>query len=108
MKRDFSESRRALLRRSTLALLTVGGAAMLPHARLRADEAARVSEEDATAKSLGYVHDATKAQRASPNDFCHNCRYFKGDEKTEWARCDLFPGKEVKATGWCKVWAKKG
>lgn len=110
MKRDFDPSRRSLLRRSTVALLTAGGAAaLLPHAQVLADEGNRVSEDDPVAKSLNYVHDATQAQgRASPNDFCHNCRYFKGDENTEWARCDLFPGKEVKATGWCKVWVKKG
>ena len=108
MKDDFSPSKRILLQRSALALVTLGGSALLPHARLRAAEAARLSEDDPTAKAMSYVHDATKAQRASPTDFCHNCRYFKGDEKTEWAPCDLFPGKEVKSAGWCKVWAKKG
>lgn len=108
MKRHFSASKRILLRRSALALLTLGGSVLLPHARLRAADGARVSEDDPTAKAMSYVEDATKAQRASSNDFCHNCRYFKGDEKTEWAPCDLFPGKEVKAGGWCKVWTKKG
>ena len=108
MKKEFSRSRRSLLRGAALGVLTVGGAALLPHARVRADDGAKLSEDDPTAKAMSYVHDATQAQRASANDFCHNCRYFKGDQSTEWARCDLFPGKEVKSTGWCKVWAKKG
>jgi hypothetical protein len=107
MKKDFSGSRRSLLRRAALGLLGLGGAALLPHARSHAQDANRVSEDDPVAKSMSYVHDATKAQRASANDFCWNCRYFKGDQSTEWARCDLFPGKEVKAAGWCKVWQKK-
>lgn len=64
--------------------------------------------DDPTAKSLKYVHDAVKSARPSADQFCNNCRYFRGAQTDEWAPCDLFPGKQVAGAGWCNVWAKKG
>lgn len=106
MKDGFSKSRRLLLRSSGL-LGACGVLANLP-SRARAAELPHVDESDKTAVQLKYVHDATKSARTNPESYCHNCRYFKGNESTEWERCDLFPGKSVNAKGWCNVWAKKG
>lgn len=103
--RQFFE-RRAFLQGSALGATGLVAGTMVPWAR--ASDLPRLAEDDETAKSLKYVHDATQSQRPEDSQFCHNCRYFKGDADTEWARCDLFPGKLVSAQGWCSVWAKAG
>lgn len=107
MKREFSKSRRSILRGSALGLAALAGSALLPVSRLQAADS-RVSEDDPTAQALKYVHDAEKSVRPSADQFCNNCRYFRGAQTDEWAPCDLFPGKQVAGAGWCNVWAKKG
>ncbi|MEX0871158.1 MAG: high-potential iron-sulfur protein, partial [Aquisalimonadaceae bacterium] len=80
----------------------------VPWASVQASDLPRVSEDDSTAKNLKYVHDAASSDaRKNSNEFCHNCRYFKGTQSTEWERCDIFPGKAVAAEGWCNVWVAK-
>jgi hypothetical protein len=110
MKHEFSSFRRAILRRTVAGFAAAAaGAAFLPVARLLASpELPRASEDEPTAKALKYVNDAERSQRPATDQFCNNCRYYKGDANTEWARCDLFPGKLVAGAGWCNVWARKG
>lgn len=108
MKDEFSRSRRAILRGSAIGLAALAGSALLPAARLQASDQPQVSEDDTTAKALKYKHDATASERPSADQFCNNCRYFRGSAGDEWAPCDLFPGKVVNGNGWCNVWAKKG
>lgn len=108
MAHDFSKSRRGMLKKSALGIGAVLAPALIPWATSQAGDLPRVSEDDETAKALHYVHDATKSEKRSSNDqWCQNCRYFKGDKNSEWERCDLFPGKVVSAQGWCNVWAAK-
>ena len=38
---------------------------------------------------------------------CVNCALFQGGPGDEWANCSIFPGRQVKATGWCSVYAPK-
>ena len=71
-----------------------------------------VSESDATAKSLGYVADAKKVDaKANPNykpgQRCANCMQYTGKAGTAEGPCNIFPGKSVRAAGWCKVWVLK-
>lgn len=110
MKKSTSQSRRALLRGSIKGLAAAVAAAAVPWSRAgAADDLPRVSEDDETAKALQYVHDASDAGEGRGDDeYCHNCRYFKGTQDTSWERCDLFPGKTVAAQGWCNTWAAKG
>jgi hypothetical protein len=103
--RQFFE-RRALLQATALGVMGIVALTVAPGAQ--AEDLPRLTEDDETAKSLKYVHDATQSQRPDDSQFCHNCRYFKGDAETGWARCDLFPGKLVNAQGWCSVWAEAG
>lgn len=75
-------------------------------------EPVRLNEADPQAKSLGYVHDATtidtSAQpRYEAGQACRNCVLFQGADGDEWANCSIFPGRQVKATGWCSVYAPK-
>lgn len=84
---------------------TVGAAAaMLPLAGVipvQAAEMPKLSEGDATAKALGYVHESTTA-----GQLCNNCNFWQGGDAV-WGGCPLFPGNSVSAAGWCKSWIKK-
>ena len=70
------------------------------------------SRGDATAKSLGYVADAKKADaKANPNykagQHCANCMQYSGKAGAAAGPCAIFAGKDVQAAGWCKVWVLK-
>jgi hypothetical protein len=104
---SFSKSRRSVLRGSLAGAAAALVAGVLPTSTLRAADAPEVSEDDPTAKGLKYVADATQSERQDSSQFCHNCRYFKGDAGAAKAPCDLFPGKAVNGNGWCSAWMKK-
>jgi hypothetical protein len=87
---------------STLALL-----AGTAHA-----DAAKVDEKDPQATALGYVSDATKADKAkfpryAAGQTCGNCQLFQGKAGDAGGPCPLFAGKQVAAKGWCSAWVKK-
>ena len=71
-----------------------------------------LSPTDPTAKALGYVEDATKVDpKTNPNfkagQHCGNClQWADKNRKAPLAKCNLFPGKQVKNMGWYKVWVK--
>jgi hypothetical protein len=71
-----------------------------------------LSPTEPAAKALGYIEDATKVDtKANPNykagQHCGNClQWAEKDRKAPLGKCNLFPGKLVKNTGWCKVWVK--
>ncbi len=76
----------------------------------------KVSEDDATAKALGYVHDASavdtskfpkRAGEAGAKQFCDNCSLYQAAAGEEWGKCSIFPGKLVKGAGWCNAWVLK-
>ncbi len=102
------------LSRRQLLLGAVAGIAAVPAASLLAGSASAesLSESDATAKSLGYVADAKKVNaQANPNykpgQLCSNCMQYTGKAGAAEGPCNIFPGKDVKAQGWCKVWVLK-
>lgn len=69
------------------------------------------SETDATAKSLGYVADTTKADKAkypkhTNEQHCGTCALYQGKAAAQGG-CPLFPGKDVANKGWCSAYAKK-
>lgn len=73
---------------------------------------AKLTEDDPQAMSLGYVHDATsvdpaKYPRFEASQACANCALFTEGDGGEWGGCSIFPGKQVKAAGWCNVYAPK-
>jgi hypothetical protein len=74
-------------------------------------EMPKLSEDDPQAKSLSYVHDATtlgdSQPRYQPGQACSNCALYQGGAGDEWGACSIFPGKQVKGTGWCSVYAPK-
>jgi hypothetical protein len=106
MKQITDLSRRRLLRNVAL------GVALIPIARAplelaAAADAPLVSADDPTAKALKYVTDASKASDAKPGSKCGNCRLYQGAADSTQGGCLLFPGKSVKATGWCSSWTAK-
>ncbi len=77
-----------------------------------AKEMPMVDEADSTAKSLGYVADAKKAdakkyKQYAAGHMCGNCQLFGGKATDAAGPCSIFPGKQVAAKGWCSAWVKK-
>ncbi len=73
---------------------------------------AKLSEDDPQAKSLSYVHDASKVDSADQpryrsGQICRNCALYQGAAAEQWGNCSIFPGRQVNAAGWCSVYAPK-
>lgn len=107
---DEKISRRQLLQGALVGLAAVPAATLIAG---RADAAAvAVSPDDPTAKSLGYVQDASKVAVASnptykPGQMCANCMQFKAVAGGAEGTCVIFSDNLVKSKGWCKVWVPK-
>jgi High potential iron-sulfur protein len=87
----------------------VFGAALAPLAlRLTRGNAADLpllSPEHPAAQKVKYVEDAGKAKSAVKDNNCSNCALYEGTYQSAQGPCQLFPGKHVKAAGWCSAWA---
>jgi hypothetical protein len=105
MKEVFDESRRQLLRNVTLGIALLPLAGTLTAAN--AADAPLVAADDATAKALKYVGDASQAADAKPGSKCANCTLYQGAAGSVQGGCLLFPGKSVKSAGWCSSWTAK-
>ena len=106
MKPDIDKSRRRLLRNVAL------GVGVIPIARAPVELAGAadgplVTADDPTAKALKYTSDASKSPDAKPGSKCANCRFYQGAADSAQGGCLIFPGKSVKATGWCSSWTAK-
>jgi High potential iron-sulfur protein len=102
-----SNARRRILKNVLLA------GALAPAVFPHSSEAAliKLTEDDPTAKALGYHESAVKVdQKAFPtfkeNQKCGNCVQLQAGSGEERG-CNLFPGKSVSIDGWCKVWVQK-
>jgi len=102
--------RRSFLKAAVLGAVSVQAISLAT----RSDAAAlpALDPNDATAKALGYVPDATPLDaKARPNykpgQKCGNCVQFQGKATDAEGACNLFAGKGVKGAGWCSVWAQK-
>jgi len=83
-----------------------------PAANAPSEKLPMLSEQDGQAVALGYVEDATRADKARFKNFvlgseCSNCALYQGKAEENSGPCPLFPGKNVAAKGWCTSWAKK-
>jgi len=106
MKQKFDESRRHLLRRVSLGLVLAPLAAETVRTVWAAD-LPLVTPDDPTAKALKYTPDASKASDAKPGSNCETCKLYQGGAGSAQGGCLLFPGKAVKAAGWCSSWTAK-
>ncbi|MGH7946237.1 MAG: high-potential iron-sulfur protein [Opitutaceae bacterium] len=106
---DEKLSRRRLLQGALAGIAAMPAATFVVR---NAHAAESLSESDPTAKSLGYVTDAKKVDpKANPNykpgQVCANCMQYTGKAGAAEGPCNIFPGKNVTAQGWCKVWVLK-
>jgi hypothetical protein len=97
-------SRRRLLQKLTL------GVPLLPIAvshlsSALAAEAPLLSPGVKEAIAVKYVEDASKAHGATAGSTCANCALYQGQAGAAQGPCQIFPGKQVKAAGWCSSWA---
>lgn len=105
---DEKLSRRQLLQGALIGIAAVPAASLLASSA----SAEVLSESDPTAKSLGYVADAKKVNAAAnpsfkPGQNCANCMQYTGKAGAAAGPCNVVPGKDVNAHGWCKVWMLK-
>ena len=79
---------------------------MASHDALAAE---KLSEDDPTAVSLGYKHDAARTthQAYVAGRNCAGCTFFQGKDAPE-GPCPVFGGKLVNANGWCASWLQRG
>lgn len=102
-------------RRQFLATLAAAAAAGTVATRSRPlsaqDPLPLLSEDDPTAKALGYVDDLGKVPAGEPllkpGANCANCLHYQAEATAPVAPCALFPGKSVPANAWCKAWAAR-
>jgi hypothetical protein len=98
-----------LSRRTLIRHLLLGGA-LIPLAPqvlqpAQAAPATLLAVGSPEAKAVQYTEDAKTAHAAQPNNRCANCALYQGAEGSTQGPCQIFPGKEVKAAGWCSSWA---
>lgn len=100
--------------RRTFVIQSIAGAGLLAAATLstQAQAQAALLESDPQAKALGYVADATKADKVkfpkyAAGQACTSCALFQGKATDAAGGCPLFAGKQVAGKGWCSAYAKK-
>ena len=98
-------SRRRLLQRLALCVSLAPVAAGAVRTALAAAPAPLLSASSPEAKAVKYVEDAKNAKGATPGNNCANCGLYQGTSGSAQGACQLFPGKDVKASGWCSSWA---
>lgn len=96
-------------RRRFIQIVPLAGASMLGAGGASAQA---VNEKDSQAVALGYVSDATKANKSKYKQYaagqmCSNCALYQGKASDASANCALFPGKQVAGKGWCSAYNKK-
>jgi hypothetical protein len=104
MSEEVSLSRRRLLRRLALGACVAPLAAGALRPTLAAS-APLLSMDAPEAKAVKYVENAKDAPGATAGNNCANCGLYQGPNGSTEGPCQLFPGKAVKAAGWCTSWA---
>jgi hypothetical protein len=98
-------SRRRLLQRLALGVWFAPVAAGAVRVALSAAPAPLLQVSSSEAKAVKYVENAKDAKGATPGSTCANCGLYQGANGSAQGACQLFPGKDVKASGWCSSWA---
>jgi hypothetical protein len=105
-------TRRALVKGGFMAGAAIPMLQGIGHAASNTAALPPLDPKDPQALTLGYVEDTTKVDAtANPahavSQNCANCQQFLGNPSDAGGGCVLFPGKGVRAAGWCKVWRMK-
>jgi hypothetical protein len=104
--------RRALIKAVLFGAAAIPASALWQSAAAAAAPGPLLDSTDPTAKALGYVPDAAKVDAKTNPTFaagqhCGVCAQFQGKATDKQGACNLFPGKQVYAAGWCRGWTKK-
>jgi hypothetical protein len=102
---SLDHSRRRLLQKLAVAVPLVPLAAYQLKSAAVAADAPFLSPDAKEAQAVKYVEDASKAKGAVPGSTCANCAVYQGRSGAPAGACQIFPGKQVKAAGWCSSWA---
>jgi hypothetical protein len=96
-----NQARRHFLKWAAGTAVVVAAGSSIPSWVYAADMP-HVSPDDPTAKALGYVEDANQSSnpQRKAGDTCANCQFFSAGTGG-YGPCQLFPGKQVNAKGWC-------
>ena len=98
-------SRRRLLQRLALGVSLTPVVAGAVRTAFAAAPPPLLQVSSAEAKAVKYVEDAKDAKGATPGSTCANCGLYQGSNGSAQGPWQLFPGKDVKASGWCSSWA---
>jgi hypothetical protein len=95
--------------RRSFVLQAFGTVALAALGRSATAASSMLSESDASARVLGYVADASHADRAKYPRYqvgqrCGNCRFYQGKPSGTSAQCALFGAKQVSGGGWCNAY----
>jgi hypothetical protein len=98
-------------RRQFIQTVPVAGAALWSGRNAFA-QARPLDEKDPQAAALGYVAEASKADKGKYKSYatgqqCANCALYQGKVGDATGGCPIFAGKQVAAKGWCSAYAKK-
>ena len=93
-----------LTRRHLLKKLSVA-ASLVTLASARAADLPLIALDDPAATKVKYIEDASTAKGAAPGSNCANCALYQGKNGSKEGPCQIFPGKDVIAAGWCASWA---
>lgn len=97
-----SPTRRRLLQGLALGV-PLAALGMKPRAHAAA--AQLLDAASPAARAVKYVEDAARASGAARGSTCANCALYQGAEGSKQGPCQIFPGWQVKAGGWCTSWA---
>ncbi len=113
-----SKSPRSTFSRRTVLQAGAGSVVAIPlmaigsrSARAQTLDLPELTPDDPAAKALAYYEDAADVDVSVHANFvagsnCANCQLFTGGD-AELGPCSIFPGKLVKAKGWCRTWIQK-
>ena len=104
MTQPLNLSRRALLKRLALGAAAAPLAASPRHALSAPASPPLLSATAPEAQAVKYVEDAKRAPEAKGNT-CATCALYQGSYGSAQGPCQIFPGKAVKAGGWCASWS---
>ena len=99
-------------RRDFIRIVPLAGVALIASRTSFGADAPKLDPKDPQAVALGYVADATKADKAKFANYaagheCANCHQFQGKAGDAFGPCLIFGGKQVSSHGWCSAWVKK-
>lgn len=99
-------------RRKFLLGLATGAPALLAIRSFADDAPVKLTEDDPTAKALGYKEDTTKVDATKypmhkPGQRCDGCVLYTGKPGEDSGPCSAVGNKIVTAGGWCMVFAAK-